>query len=62
MNMIYTFEHYFAQIQVLGFDSSKYDINLKKKEIASCLELHSAEHQFIVKRNSSYSCLSHEKF
>ncbi len=49
---------YMTQIPVLGFNSSKYDLNLIKKKLAFHLHMHEAEGGFVVKRNNAYTCMS----
>ena len=61
-SVISKFKLYRSQIPVLGFNSSKYDINLIKQHIAKVLELHDSDHQFVVKKNNAYSCIANESF
>ena len=56
------FKIYCSQIPVLGFNSSKYDINLIKKHITKALELHDCDAKFVVKKNNAYSCIANENF
>ncbi len=49
---------YMTQLPVLGFNSSKYDLNLIKKKLAFHLRMHEAEGGFVVKRNNAYTCMS----
>ena len=54
---------YMQQIPVLGFNSSKYDINLVKRELLVQLQMHQSNfHPFTVKRNNAYICISNEQF
>ena len=51
------------QIPVLGFNSSKYDINLVKRELLVQLHMHEHDmHPFTVKGNNAYICISNEYF
>lgn len=56
------FETYCRQVPTIGFNSSNYDLNLVKTQLAAHLGLHlSTGNKFIVKRNNSYMCLANDK-
>ena len=56
------FSNYCAQLPVLSFNGSRYDINLIKKVLAKRLNLHADSCSFTVKKNNSYMCISSESF
>nr|XP_022301117.1 uncharacterized protein LOC111109328 [Crassostrea virginica] len=51
------FESYCKQMICLGFNSSKYDMNLVKSHLAKHLQMEK-DNVFTVKRNNQYACLS----
>lgn len=55
------FETYCRQVPTIGFNSSNYDLNLVKTQLASHLGLHLPGNKFIVKKNNSYMCLSNDR-
>ncbi|KAJ8307836.1 hypothetical protein KUTeg_014619 [Tegillarca granosa] len=55
-------EAYCRQIICLGFNSSKYDINLIKSRLFKHLNMDGSKRAFTVKRNNQYVCLSTEEF
>ena len=63
-SLLVKLEHYLYQIPVLGFCSSRYDINLVRERLLLHLKLHQVEPEceFIVKKCNSYVCISNEKF
>ena len=58
------FEGYCPQLPVLGFNSSRYNLNILKSYIAQHLQLHSDPLAHIIKKMNSYQCIStsHLKF
>ena len=51
------------QIPVIGFNSSRYDLNLLQKYLPKHFKLtNQTSEYFIVKRNNSYMCISSEWF
>ena len=53
--MIKEFDKYLSQIPVIGFNSSKYDLNLVKKQIMLYITAHYQENEiFTIKKNNSY--------
>ena len=55
-------ETYCSQLPVLGFNSSKYDLNLIKQKLAIHLNLIEEEDKFIVKKGNSYMCIATPQF
>lgn len=55
-------ETYVNEIPVLGYNSSKYDLNLIKSKLAECLDLVNSKKNFIVKKCNQYMCISNGKF
>ena len=53
---------YCAQIPVLGFNSSSYDLNLIKPELIDCFDFSDSKNAFIVKKGNRYLCLGNTKF
>ena len=51
------FESYCKQMICLGFNSSRYDMNLVKFHLAKRLQMEK-DNVFTVKRNNQYACLS----
>lgn len=56
------FTNYCLQVPVLGFNSSKYDLNLVKNKLAKILGMHDQNQTFVIKRNNSYTCIATPKF
>ena len=50
------FQWYLSQLLVMGFNSTRYDLNLIKSKLAKHLNL--SENAFVVKRNNSYLCVA----
>ena len=55
-------ETYCSQLPVLGFNSSKYDLNLIKRKLAMHLNLIEEEDKFIMKKGNSYMCIATPQF
>lgn len=55
------FEMYCEQIPVLGFNSSRYDLNLIKKHIAKHMYMHQTG-GITIKKNNSYTCIANDQF
>lgn len=53
---------YISNIPVLGFNSSKYDLNLVKSKLAKHLNLNEQEHGFTVKKANAYACIATDAF
>ena len=54
-NLQARFDSYLSCVPVLGFNSSKYDLNLVKSKLCKHLELANRDsHSFTVKKNNSY--------
>lgn len=51
---------YCCQTICLGFNSSKYDLNLVKSHLAKHLQMHAPGKKFTVKRNNQYACLAND--
>lgn len=49
---------YITEIPVLGYNSSKYDLNLIKSKLADCLNLSYSGKNFVVKKCNQYMCIS----
>jgi len=56
------FMKYCCQVPVIGFNSSRYDLNLVKCGLAKALGLGSDPSSFTVKKNNTYLCISSENF
>ncbi|MES9993656.1 MAG: C2H2-type zinc finger protein, partial [Candidatus Thiodiazotropha sp.] len=54
-------ETYMTQVPVLGFNSSKYDLNLIKRCLAKHLEMHEDSQAFVVKKDNAYACIATDK-
>ena len=54
------FEGYCQQLPVLGFNSSRYDLNLLKSFIVHHLQLDSDPLAHVIKKRNSYQCISTE--
>ena len=50
------------QLPVLGFNSSRYDLNLVKSKILKCLNMHKDKQAFVIKKCNAYLCISNEHF
>ena len=63
-SLLSRFENYMCQIPVLGFCSSRYDINLVKEKLLVQLNMHQVGegHEFVIKKCNSYVCISNENF
>ena len=63
-NAFSKFQIYMRQIPVLGFNASRFDINLVKEKLLLHLKVHEnkPEWGFIVKKCNSYVCISNEHF
>ena len=65
-SLLCKFEHYIGQIPVLGFCSSRYDVNLVKELLLLQLNLHQNEEgqvqNFVIKKCNSYVCISNRNF
>lgn len=48
---------YITELSVLGYNSSKYDLNLIKSKLADCLNLCYSEKNFVVKKCNQYMCI-----
>ena len=59
-----SFKRYMAQIPVLGFCSSRYDINLVKEKLLLHLEIDQSDEgfDFVIKKCNSYLCISTGRF
>ena len=55
-------ETYMTEIPVLGYNSSKYDLNLIKSRFAECLDLAAGKKNFVVKKCNQYMCISNGEF
>lgn len=55
-------EAYTSNLPVLGFNSSKYDLNLVKSKLAKHLDLNHQEHGFTVKKANAYACIATHTF
>jgi ElaB/YqjD/DUF883 family membrane-anchored ribosome-binding protein len=55
-------ETYISEIPVLGYNSSKYDLNLIKSKLAETLDLAKSKKNFIVKKCNQYMCIRNGKF
>ena len=55
-------DKYKTEVPVLGFNSSKYDMNLIKVELAKTLHLDEIKEYFVVKKNNQYMCLKSPQF
>ena len=53
---------YKQEVPLLGFNSTKYDMNLIKMELAKTLHLHETSEYFVVKKNNQYMCLTCPEF
>ena len=58
------FQTYMRQIPVLGFNSSRFDINLVKQKLLLQLGLHAtaSNSEYIIKKGNAYICISSEHF
>jgi hypothetical protein len=56
------FLHYCNQIPILGFNSSKYDLNLILPLIVRELIGKKGQKTFVIKKNTSYCCFANEDF
>ena len=63
-SLLCKFENYMSQIPVLGFCSSRYDINLVKQKLLLHLDLHQSEEScnYVIKKCNSYVCISSQNF
>lgn len=48
---------YITELSVLGYNSSKYDLNLIKSKLADCLNLCYSEKNFVVNKCNQYMCI-----
>ena len=55
------FEAYCKQLPVIGFNSSRYDLNLIKHQIAKVLKLSEGKDNFVIKKTNSYMAISMER-
>ena len=55
------FETYCKQLPVIGFNSSRYDLNLIKQQIAKVLKLSEGKDNFVIKKTNSYMAISTER-
>ena len=55
-------ETYCSQLPVLGFNSSKYDLNLVKQKLVVHLNLINEKDRFVVKKGNCYVCIANSKF
>ncbi|MCG8032144.1 MAG: hypothetical protein JAZ03_08205 [Candidatus Thiodiazotropha taylori] len=66
LSLLTRFEDYMFQIPVLGFCSSRYDINLVKEKLLLHLKLHEADSDcksnFTIKKCNAYVCISNQHF
>lgn len=53
---------YWRRTVVLGFNSTKYDLNLIKSHLAKELDMRASGQKFTVKRINSYACLAKDAF
>lgn len=53
---------YISEIPVLGYNSSKYDLNLIKSKLAEYLQLAHTKKNFVVKKCNQYMCISNGQF
>ena len=49
---------YCTQLPVLGYNSSRYDVCLVRKQLFAQNELDDDKKHFVIKKNSSYMCIS----
>ena len=49
---------YCTQLPVLGFNSSKYDVCLVRKQLFTQSGLENNKSHFVIKKNNSYTCIS----
>jgi hypothetical protein len=56
------FKGYCKQLPIIGFNSSRYDLNLIKGHLAKALNLFEGKDNFIVKKNNSYMCIGTDTF
>jgi hypothetical protein len=57
------FDGYLQQIPVLGFNSSRYDLNLIKQKLLLALEIHDdKDHPFVIKKGNSYVVVSNQHY
>ena len=61
MRLKHKFERFCRQVPVLGFNSSKYDLNSIKKSIAQNLNMHNQKNTFTIKKNNVYTVLSNQQ-
>ena len=59
-------QNYMGSLVILGFNSSKYDINIIKQKLLARLDLHLANKQqfgtYTIKKGNAYACISTPKF
>lgn len=60
--LLTNFTNYCMQTPVLGFNSSKYDINLVKNKLTKVLGMHEKKKSYAIKRNNSYTCIATSRF
>ena len=55
-------EIFCEQLPVIGFNSSRYDLNLIKGKLAKCLNIADDRRAFVIKKCSKYMCIATSKF
>ena len=62
MDLLRQLNEYVRQLPLLGFNSSRYDLNLIKSKLLPKLGMHKVKSPFVVKKGNTYACITAEKF
>ena len=62
VDLLRQLNEYVRQLPLLGFNSSRYDLNLIKSKLLPKLGIHKVKSPFVVKKGNTYACITAEKF